>query len=57
MALLSNQKVQNMERTFYGEQINALIKAQELCEKGGCKDVIPRLNQRIHWMRENDYAI
>lgn len=43
-----------MPKTFYGDQIEALIKAQEYCEKGGAKDVIPRLNQRINWMREND---
>lgn len=46
-----------MAKTFYGDQIEALIKAQELCEKGGAKDVIPRLNQRINWMRENDWEL
>ena len=46
-----------MAKTFYGDQIAALIKAQEYCEKGGAKDVIPRLNQRINWMRENDWEL
>ena len=46
-----------MAKTFYGDQIEALIKAQEYCEKGGAKDVIPRLNQRINWMRENDWEL
>lgn len=46
-----------MARTFYGEQIKALVKAQELCEKGGCKEAIPLLNHRITWMRENDFVL
>lgn len=46
-----------MAKTFYGDQIAALIKAQEYCVKGGAKDVIPRLNQRIDWMRENDWEL
>lgn len=35
------------------EQIEALEKAKEYCVKGGCEDVIPRLNLRIHWLKDN----
>ncbi len=44
-------------RTMYGEQIEALKKALEFCEKGGCKDAIPFITRRIRWMQENDFEI
>lgn len=44
-----------MAKTRYGEEIRALIEASKYLEKGGCTDVIPRVNQRIDWLRRNDY--
>ena len=38
---------------FRKEQIKALEKAKEYCDKGGCNNVIPFINQRIHWLKEN----
>jgi hypothetical protein len=35
------------------EQIEALQKAAELCEKGGCMAAIPYINRRIHWLNDN----
>jgi hypothetical protein len=46
----------NKPKTFYGEQIEALKKALEFCEKGGCKDAVPFITRRIHWMQENDFV-
>lgn len=38
---------------FRKQQIEALEKAIEYCEKGGCADVIPRINLRIKWLKDN----
>ena len=46
-----------MARTFYGEQIEALKKAVELCKKGGCDDAAPFIINRIRWMQRNDYEM
>lgn len=65
---IKNVYIYNMERNFiwsykiqmktrYEDEIELLSEAVRLCEKGGCKEVIPRLNQRINWMRENDYEL
>lgn len=35
------------------EQIEALQKAAEFCEKGGCMAAIPYINRRIHWLKDN----
>ena len=46
-----------MARTFYGEQIEALKKAVELCKKGGCDGAAPFIINRIIWMQRNDYEM
>jgi len=38
---------------FRKEQIEALQKAAELCEKGGCDAAIPIITLRIRWLKEN----
>ena len=42
---------------MYGEQIEALKKAVELCEQGGCNNAIPFINQQIRWMQQNDFEL
>ena len=37
---------------FRKEQIEALEKALEYCDKGGCQGVIPFIKRRIHWLKE-----
>jgi hypothetical protein len=44
-----------MARTFYGEQIEALQKAIELCKQGGCNGAVPFIINRIKWMQRNDW--
>ena len=46
-----------MARTFYGEQIEALTKAVELCREGGCDGAIPFIINRIKWMQRNDWEM
>lgn len=50
---VSLKKLKAIMDEYRKEQIEALQKAAELCENGGCEDVIPRLNQRIHWLKDN----
>lgn len=44
-------------RTFYGEQIEALQKAIELCKQGGCDGAVPFIINRIKWMMRNDWDV
>ena len=46
-----------MARTFYGEQIEALTKAVELCKEGGCDGAVPFIINRIRWMQNNDWEM
>lgn len=38
---------------FRKQQIEALQKAIEFCEKGGCDAAIPIIKLRIHWLKDN----
>ena len=38
---------------FRKQQIEALIKAADFCEEGGCMAAIPYINQRISWLKDN----
>lgn len=46
-----------MARTFYGEQIEALTKAVELCKEGGCDGAVPFIINRIKWMQVHDWEM
>lgn len=37
---------------FRKQQIEALIKAADFCEKGGCDAAIPIIKLRIRWLKE-----
>lgn len=46
-----------MAKTMYGEQIDALKKALDFCEKGGCNDAVPFITRRIRWMQQNNFEL
>ena len=38
---------------FRHEQIEALLKAIDLCREGGCESAIPSIVQQIRWIEDN----